>query len=154
MTTIQASTVVAAPPSKVFAYAVDPDNATKLVEGLAEWRVLDDRRDGVGARFAAVFKFGPASYDATLEITQWEPGRGIAWASMSGANQSLSWRFDPQRTQGGAGTAVQFELGFEPPDGLARALFSLTVEPMLQTRASATVAALKRQVEGRIGQPG
>lgn len=147
MTSIQASTVVEAPPGKVFAYAVDPENATKLVEGLAEWRVLDDRHEGMGARFAAVFKFGPATYEATLEITQWEPDRLITWASRSGANQSLSWRFDPDETQAGAWTSVHFELGFEAPDGVARALFSLTVEPMLRTRASETAAALKRQVE-------
>jgi uncharacterized membrane protein len=147
VTSIHASTVVEAPASKVFAYAIDPENATTLVEGLTEWRVLDDRLAGMGARFAAVFKFGPATYDATLEITQWEPDRLVTWASASGANQSLSWRFDPGEAHAGAWTDVQFELGFEPPDGLARTLFSLTVEPILRTRAVETVATLKRRVE-------
>jgi uncharacterized membrane protein len=147
VTSIRASTVVEAPPGRVFRYAVDPGNVTKLVEGLREWRVLDGRHEGLGARFAAVFKFGPATYEATLEITEFEADRLITWASTSGANQSLSWRFERDGATAGARTAVEFELGFEPPDGVARALFSLTVEPMLRTRADETVAALKRQVE-------
>ncbi len=144
MTTISTSTRVAAPPRKVFDYVGDRANAMTLVEGLTKFEALD-RRKGKGARIAAEFKFGPATFEATLVVTEWALGKRISWESESGLSQSLSWSFEKD----GDGTLVEFAVGFEPPGGVAGAMFSVTVEPTLRARAKTTLATLKREVERR-----
>ena len=144
MTVITASTRVSAPPRDVFDYASDRDNAMTLVEGLTRFEPLDGRA-GAGARYAAEFRFGPATFDVTLVVAEWDAGRSLAWRSESGMRQSLSWQFRPD----GSGTLVEFAIDFEPPGGMAGAMFSVTVEPTLRARARSAVATLKREVEGR-----
>jgi hypothetical protein len=142
--TIQASTSIDASRAKVFAYAADYRNATKLVPGLTRFDPTGDKTDGLGASFAAVFEIGPKRFEATLAVTTFEPDRQIGWTSTSGAGQSLLWTFE----QEGVKTAVTFDLGFELPNGLAGNILSLTVDPILRSRARETAAALRSQVEG------
>ncbi|HEV2362429.1 MAG TPA: SRPBCC family protein [Acidimicrobiales bacterium] len=145
MTVIEARTTIEADPGVVFDVAADPAYATRLVDGLSEWRALGKKVRGKGARFGATFKFGPATYEANLVIAEWDPPKAVAWRSESGADQSLAWLLEPSPN----GTSVLFRLGFDPPQGVAGVMFSLTVEPALRAKANGTVAELKRLAEQR-----
>jgi uncharacterized membrane protein len=68
----------------IWAYAAD-------IVRHAEWMTVTDARvvqgDGaqVGARGRERVRFGPFGWDAEFEVVEAEPGRRIAWKSVSGA---------------------------------------------------------------------
>lgn len=143
MPKIHASTSVGATPAYVFGYVADFRHATSLVSGLSRFEPVDENTSGEGARFAATFDVGPKSYDATLEVSIFEPERRIGWTSVTGAGQSLVFSFQPAA----GGTAVDFELGFDLPSGITGNILGLTVEPLLRARARETADTLKTLVE-------
>lgn len=146
MPIIHASTRIKVPVAEVFAFAADYRNATTLVQGLKSFEPIGRKTTGKGARFAASFEMAAKHYDYTLAISVYEPGRAIGWAPASGGGHSLVWRFEPDGPDEDA-TQVDFELGYQPPSGVAGALFGFTLDSLLRSRARATAATLKRQLE-------
>jgi ligand-binding SRPBCC domain-containing protein len=140
---ITASTTIDAPAGEVFAYAADYRHATTVVPGLAKFEPAGDETEGLGARFAAVFELGPSKYDATLEVTTFDPDHSIGWSTTSSPSQSLLWTFSERA----GGTAVDFELGVELPGGITGNILAMTIEPLLKSRAKDAAANLKREVE-------
>lgn len=143
--TIHASTKVAAPVAEVFGYVADYRNATTLVQGLRTFEPSGRKTHGKGARFKAVIEIASKRYESILAITIYEPDQSIGWAPASGAGHSLVWRFEPDGD--GSTTSVDFELGYEPPRGVAGAVLGFTIDSMLRSKARGTAAALKREFE-------
>lgn len=140
---ITASTTIDAGAGEVFAYAADHRHATTVVPGLAKFEPEGEETTGLGARFAAVFELGPSTFDATLEVTTFDPDRSIGWTTTSTPTQSLLWTFAEAEGR----TSVEFELGVELPGGIAGNILGMTIEPLLKSRAKEAAAMLKREVE-------
>lgn len=131
------------PVAEAFAFAADYRNATTLVSGLRSFEPLGKKTKGKGARFSAVIEIAAKRYKAVLAVTIYEPDKAIGWAPESGSGHSLVWRFEPD----GSATAVDFELGYEPPGGVAGALVAFSLESLLRSKARSTAAALKHELE-------
>jgi uncharacterized membrane protein len=142
--TIHASTHIAVPVAEAFSFAADYRNATILVSGLQSFEPVGKKTRGKGAKFAAVIEIAKKHYESVLAVTIYDKNKAIGWEAVKGGGHSLVWRFEPA---GHDATDVDFELGYEPPGGVAGALVRFSLESMLRSKARSTAAALKRELE-------
>ena len=141
---ISASTRVEAPAGEVFDYAADYRHATLLVPGLTRFEPIGETTSGLGAAFDAAIQIGPKRYETKLAVNVFEPVHAIGWSGLP-EGPSLLWTFTPDDDI----TAVEFELGFDLPGGMAGTLLGFTIEPIVRSTARDTATALKRQVEAK-----
>jgi carbon monoxide dehydrogenase subunit G len=138
--------VVERPPDEVFAFLTDLASVPEWQSGAVEVRQLErDVAMGVGTTYVEVLKFLGRQFEATIEVTEYEPGRRFSIKTLSGPIP-----FQVQHTlepSNGGGTQLRVTLEGEPGG-----LFKLA-EPLVMRNAQRQVAndfgTLKRLVEAR-----
>ncbi len=89
---IERQIVIAAPREAVWAYLTEPSNVLEFMDGIVRWDVAGDRRTGLGARYEIRMKVGNAFVGGLVEIVEWDPGRELAWTSLTGVDQRGRFR--------------------------------------------------------------
>lgn len=162
---------IEAPVATCFSYLDDASHATTYLPGLVRFEPRSATTSGIGATFAAKIDAGPMSYESTVTITGWERDRCIHWslgdaerserdagtadtvptlkgstatAGSDPSGQSLTWTLEPD----GEATIATVVVELVFPSGIAGALLSATVEPMVRSRAEAALAKVKAALEG------
>jgi uncharacterized membrane protein len=136
--------VVERPPDEVFAFLTELSSVPEWQSGAVE--VRDPEAEvGVGTTYVEVLKFLGRQFEATIEVTEYEPGRRFSIKTLSGPIP-----FQVQHTlepSNGGGTKLHVTLEGEPGG-----LFKLA-EPLVMRNAQRQVAndfaTLKRLVEAR-----
>jgi uncharacterized membrane protein len=140
---VTAHAVVAAPPDVVFAYAADPANPPRYVEGLSTWEHCGGPERGLGSQFRAGLHVGPKELVSTVEITTYDEGAALGWNPVKGFGQSGHWTMTPD----GEGTAIDFTVSYEMPGGMLGRLIGGMLGGVVQHTVDASVRNLKEQVE-------
>lgn len=102
MAKIRVSTIVDAPPARVWADVEDIASHVEWMADAASIRFLSDRRSGVGTRFECDTKIGPFTTTDVMEITEWVPGKtmGVRHSGVvSGAGRFTLKKASGGRTQ-------------------------------------------------------
>jgi len=147
MITIKSSTTINRPPTEVFDFVVNSQNAQTWLSGLLETRPTSDK-EGVGHTWIDVIEMFGRPVETEFELTELEPGRRFAFKSISGSFPiSGVYSFTPTGNgdSAGAGTTVTFDLQGEPGGffKLAQPLLSR----MIQRQWDTNVANLKDVME-------
>jgi uncharacterized membrane protein len=138
--------VVERPPNEVFAFLTDLSSLPDWQSGAVDVRQLEPEPSvGVGTKYVQVLKFLGRQFEATIEVTEYEPGRRFSIKTLSGPVP-----FQVQHTlepSNGGGTKLRVTLEGEPGG-----LFKIA-EPIVMRNAQRQVAndfaTLKRLVEAR-----
>jgi carbon monoxide dehydrogenase subunit G len=138
--------VVERPPDEVFAFLTDLASVPEWQSGAVEVRQLEpEAAVAVGTTYVEVLKFLGRQFEATIEVTEYEPGRRFSIKTLSGPIP-----FQVQHTlepSNGGGTKLRVTLEGEPGR-----LFKIA-EPLVMRNAQRQVAndfaTLKRLVEAR-----
>jgi carbon monoxide dehydrogenase subunit G len=138
--------VVERPPDEVFAFLTDVSSLPDWQSGAVDVRQLEPEPSvGVGTKYVQVLKFLGRQFEATIEVTEYEPGRRFSIKTLSGPIP-----FQVQHTlepSNGGGTKLRVTLEGEPGG-----LFKIA-EPIVMRNAQRQVAndfaTLKRLVEAR-----
>jgi uncharacterized membrane protein len=138
--------VVERPPDEVFAFLTDLSSLPDWQSGALEVREPEAGAGvGVGTKYVEVLKFLGRQFEATIEVTEYEPGRRFSIKTLSGPIP-----FRVQHTlepSSGGGTRLHVTLEGEPGG-----LFKIA-EPLVMRNAQRQVATdfatLKRLVEAR-----
>jgi carbon monoxide dehydrogenase subunit G len=138
--------VVERPPPAVLAFLTDVSSVPEWQSGAVEVRQLEPEPSvGVGTKYVQVLKFLGRQFEATIEVTEYEPGRRFSIKTLSGPVP-----FQVQHTlepSNGGGTKLRVTLEGEPGG-----LFKIA-EPIVMRNAQRQVAndfaTLKRLVEAR-----
>jgi carbon monoxide dehydrogenase subunit G len=138
--------VVERPPDEVFSFLTDLASVPEWQSGAVEVRELEaEAAVGVGTKYVQVLKFLGRQFEATIEVTDYEPGRRFSIKTLSGPIP-----FQVQHTlepSNGGGTKLRVTLEGEPGG-----LFKIA-EPLVMRNAQRQVAndfaTLKRLVEAR-----
>jgi uncharacterized membrane protein len=81
---------------EVFAFVDDYKNVVRYLVGMTEYRPLTDQTSGKGSKFALVKKTpGLPDIKSKVEITDWQPGRRIAFESYDGFDNGGAYAFEP-----------------------------------------------------------
>lgn len=123
---ITASTVVAAPPSVVFAILADPRQHSRIDgSGTVRGTVSGPERLDLGAEFGMDMKQG-ASYKIKNRVVEFEEDRLIAWRHMG----PHRWRYELEPVEGGTRVTESWDLTHYPAllRPVMRALFGKRTE--------------------------
>jgi carbon monoxide dehydrogenase subunit G len=71
------STVVDAPPARVWDYVRDVATHIEWMDDAVAIRFISAQRQGVGTTFECDTRIGPLRLTDTMVVTSWEPGRAI-----------------------------------------------------------------------------
>jgi uncharacterized protein YndB with AHSA1/START domain len=134
--------VIRRPPEEVFAFLTDLSRVPEWQSGAVEVRGPDADL-GVGTTYVEVLKFLGKRIEATIQVTEYEPGRRFSIKTLSGPIP-----FQVQHTltpSDGGGTTLSVTLEGEP------GRFFRLAEPLVVRNAQRQVegdfATLKRMVE-------
>jgi hypothetical protein len=125
---IEASTLIDAPPDRVFATITDLENAPGRLSAIKRLEVLTDGPVGVGTRFRETRVMFGREATAEIEITGFEPGRSYTTESAScGCRYFCSLAVAPERS----GTRLTASFGVTPLTLPAR-LMNAVMMPLMR----------------------
>jgi carbon monoxide dehydrogenase subunit G len=137
--------IVERPPDEVFEFLTDLSNVTEWQSGAVEVRESDGAL-GVGTTYVEVLQFLGKQIEATIEVTEFEPGRRFSVKARSGPIP-FEVRHTLEPADRGSATRLHVELEGEP-GGLLK-----LAEPLVMRNAKRQIegdfAALKEMVESR-----
>ena len=142
---VSASTLVAAPPDRVWAVVSDPARALSFMSGVTRWEVEGDQRTGLGARYRVLFRIGAAEVGGLIEVVEWDEGSELAWTSVMGIDQRGRWRVRPQSN---GRTRVELRMAYGVAgSGLWGWLAEHLAAPTVSGHLRRTLHQLKRLIE-------
>ena len=107
---VENSIEIERPVSEVFSFVDDYQNTTRYIVGMVQYRPTTAQTSGKGARFSMVKKTnGLPDIKSVVEIVDWEQNRTIGFRSISGFENSGSYKF----TVSGDGTTVRLVNAFD-----------------------------------------
>jgi uncharacterized membrane protein len=136
---------VGRPPHEVFAFLTDLSKVPEWQSGSVAVG-SSDRPLGVGAKYVQVLQFLGKRIEATIEVTEFEPGRRFSIRTRTGPIP-FEVRHDFEPADGGSATQLHVELEGEP------GRFFKLAEPLVvrnaQRQMEGDFATLKELVEAR-----
>lgn len=145
---IVAATVIDAPRQAVWDYLTARASWRDFMDGLTRWELERDQHAGVGARFAMRVQIGFTELGGTVEITEFDPPRDMAWTGVTGIDQRGRWRL---REVTGGRTQVELRLTYHAPGGLVALLADRVALPIVRRHFERSVRQLKQRVEALPG---
>ena len=141
----RASIDVSATPEVVWEFIADPGHALHFMSGITRWEVSGEQRDGCGARYRMLMRVGSAEVGGLIEIVEFEPGRELAWTSVTGIDQRGRWRLRPVSAER---TRVELRISYGVAgSGLLGWLAERIAAPTVSENLRRSLQQLKRQVE-------
>jgi uncharacterized protein YndB with AHSA1/START domain len=137
--------VVERPPKEVFAVLTDVSNLPEWQSGAVEVRGLEGVL-GVGSTYVQELKFLGKRMEATIEVTEFEPGRRFSLRTRTGSIP-FRVRHTLEPADGGGATRLHVELEGDP-GGLFKLGKSLVMRNA-RRQIEGDFAALKKLVESR-----
>jgi uncharacterized membrane protein len=83
---------IAAPPAEVWEHIVDPERYLHFMHGVTRWEVAGETASGPGARYRMLMRVGSTEVGGTVEVTEFDEPRDMAWNSVTGVDQRGRWR--------------------------------------------------------------
>jgi hypothetical protein len=136
---------VLASPAIVFEQVSDPSRVLDFFAGVTRWECVGGPRAGLGARYRMLMRVGSAEVGGLIEVVEFDPGRDLAWNSVTGIDQRGRWRV----RWGEQGlTRVELRLQFGVAGGgIWGWLSERLAAPIVRGNVRRTLAQLKRTVE-------
>ena len=139
-------------PSELWDRVGDPSRYAELMGEGARWERLGTTGPiGVGARYSMRMRVGSAQVGGVVEVVECDPGRDLAWTSITGVEQRGRWRL--RELQPGV-TTVTLRLSYQAPGGLWGLLADRLSAGMVRAGLRRTLGALRERTEGTAADRG
>ena len=142
---LSAQIEITAPAASVWETITDPSHAVHILAGVTRWEPAGGPRSGLGARYRMLMRVGSAEIGGLIEIVEWDEGRDMAWASVTGVDQRGRWRLR-ERVPGRTHVELRFAGGVAGA-GLGGWLAERVAAPGMQRSLQTSLSQLKKQVE-------
>ena len=137
--------LVSAPATTVFSFVRDPSRYLHFMAGVTRWEVIGDQAEDVGARYRMLMRVGSAEVGGLLEVVEFDPGRELAWTSVTGIDQRGRWRLR-ERSLGRTDVELRLSYGVAGA-GIGGWLAEHIAAPTVRGHLRRSLQQLKRQVE-------
>jgi uncharacterized membrane protein len=142
---VQADIDVAAPPSTVWEFIIDPTRYLHFMAGMTRWEVAGESVTGLGARYRTLMRVGSAEVGGLVEVVEWDEPCDLAWTSVTGVDQRGRWRL---RAQPEDHTHVELRLAYGVAgSGILGWVAEQVAAPTVRGHLRRSLQQLKRQVE-------
>lgn len=159
MERVEVTTVIYAPPERVFEFLVDFPGYARYSEYLD--RVRQNGDGSAGTRYELEFSWWKLTYTARSEVTDIDPPNTIDWRILKDIDAVGQWRVEPEEPPEGEAHAsrVRFLVEYDPDSaragdvGIPR-FVSISwvidkVKPKIRSEAKRIVERVVADVEGR-----
>lgn len=143
MGVVRHSSEVKATRERAFAYVNDHRHVPDWMFGVKKFEPVSETTYGLGATFDVVMNVGPKALKATLEVTEFVENEIVRLESINGFSAATVWRF----ADSGDGTAVEAELSYDLPGGIAGRALGAIIEPVVGQAVRHTDSALRSQLD-------
>ncbi|MGN6607877.1 MAG: SRPBCC family protein [Jatrophihabitans sp.] len=140
-----------APLSVAFAYIDDYRTTPQWMFGLADFRPVGAKDQGLDAVFEGTFQVKPVKLSSTVQITAWEQDALIRMESIKGFVNRSTWRFEKLSD---TETKIVVDFTYELPGGLAGKALGKALEPIVALSIRHSDAALRKHIEERYAASG
>lgn len=146
---VAASVDIRADAQAVWAFVADPARMLGFMSGITRWEVVSEQPTGLGARYRMLMRVGSAEVGSLVEVVEFDPGRDLAWTSVTGVDQRARWRLrsrsdDPRHPA----THVELRLAYGVAGaGIAGWVAERLGAPEVRGHLRRSLGQLKRQVE-------
>lgn len=151
MSRVRVSTVIQAPPARVWEAVRDISSHVEWMEDAVAIRFTSARRDGVGTTFDCDTRVGPFRLTDRMEVTEWTEGRAMGIRHV-GLVQGTG-RFTVRRALRG-GTRFTWDERLRFPWWMGGGPGSMVAAPVLRRIWRRNLAGLKRRIEPAGADPG
>ncbi len=142
---IRATTEIVAPARAVWDVITDPVQVMYVLHGTTLWEPQGEGPAGLGSRYRVRMKVGSAEIGGLIEIVEWDPGRDMAWTSVTGIDQRGRWRLR-ERVPGRTHVELRFAGGVAGA-GLAGWVAERVGSRYIADNTRRSVVLLKQYVE-------
>jgi len=142
---IRESIDVGAPAAAVWDVITDPVQLLYVLHNSTLWEPVDEPGGGIGARYRTRMRVGSAEVGGLVEIVEWDPGRDLAWTSVTGVDQRGRWRLR-ERVPGRTHVELRFAGGVAGA-GLGGWLAEQVAARFIGDNTRRSVVLLKQYVE-------
>jgi carbon monoxide dehydrogenase subunit G len=139
---IEESIEVAAPSDRVWRLVEDPRKLTRLDAGLTVESDSKARKGRLRDRYRVFLHVGPVPIGSNVELVELDPGRDLAWTSLTGVDHRLRIRI--RERDGGTRVVLRFGYSSAGPFGL---LADLASYGRVRAIAQRLLAALREEAE-------
>jgi uncharacterized protein YndB with AHSA1/START domain len=134
-------------PGEVFAFLADLSNFPKWRANLVSFTILTEGPTKVGTRCAEVVQVGPMRATGTCDVTEFSPGRLLAFTATS-AGIVYDGRIVVEPWNDGSKLTVTAEVYPRGPMKLVQPVLSRKLKSGIEEEASAVKELLERHVRG------
>lgn len=149
MAPIVSTIEIARPPDEVFAYVANPLRFAEWQEGIVRVDLADGGPLSVGSRFTPVRQIGGVERAVTMQVTEYNPGKGWAVRGIDGPVRP-SVKVDIEPLDGGTRSRVTFAIDIEGR-GIGVPIAALA-RRQAQKVALANSENLKKRIESSDGR--
>ena len=142
MTRITTTVAIAASPSDVFPWLIEPDRLARWIGGFVGSEAITDGPTRVGSRSRDVLEENGRRMVIETEVTDFVVDRRLAVHIRSDSHESDD-RYDLEPVKGGSRLAYVSDMRLKGP----MRLMSIAIRPSLRARAERDLARLREQVE-------
>ena len=139
---------VSRPPEEVAAYLLDQRHLTDWYDGYLQSDLIDSQALGLGAIFQQVVRIGKQQLEATVTVTEYDPGHRIC-SSINAVPDHVTGCYTFSRDEGG--TVAVYDFTSEQPYSgalMGNRLFLAKAMAKAQLQRQAAYAKLKSILEG------
>jgi uncharacterized membrane protein len=122
----------------------DPNDYPSLLPHLQRWEPVTDGPLGVGSRYTVLWEIGGIPVGGTVEVTEFDPARDLAWISITGVTQRGRFRL---RDAGPGRTTVTFRLAYHSDGGLLGLIADRIAARQVGRSLSESLKNLRRLVD-------
>ena len=143
---VKAQIDVAAPPSAVWEFVIDPARYLHFMAGMTRWEVEGEQAAGMGARYRTLMRVGSAEVGGLIEVVEFVKDADLAWTSITGIDQRGRWRLRPANDGRTTVTTLRLSYGVAG-SGIWGWLADRVSAPTVRGHLRRSLQQLKRQVE-------
>ena len=122
----------------------DPNDYPSLLPHLQRWEPVTKGPLKVGSRYTVLWEIGAIPVGGTVEVTEFDPARDLAWISITGVTQRGRFRL---RDAGPGRTTVTFRLAYHSDGGLLGLIADRIAARQVGHSLSESLKNLRRLVE-------
>ena len=147
---IETAATMPGPPEVVWDLITEWENQGDWMLEASRFRVLSDRREGVGVRAEAVITIGGITTKDEVEVVGWEPPRRLAIEHRGWVSGRGELRLTPV---GNDATYVRWREELQPPWGVAGAVGLSAFKPLMARVFRRDLRVLSGLVRARAKRP-
>lgn len=139
-----AAVTIKCSPGQAFDYFADHRHVAAVLEGISEWKPIEPKVQGPGARYEVEMVVLGFPLKSVLRINRWRRPREIGWVSESGlVKQEGGFKFNEVK----GGVHIELRIAYTPPAAMLGAAIAGRLDWVVRRRLLSALEHIREVLE-------